>query len=240
MILDSFQLHGKNALVTGSSRGMGAAIALALRAGRRQCRAAWFEVRSSRSDPDRCRDRRSSHAALDRRSYPAPQRRRRLLDQAIEALGSIDILVNNAGITRRAPPSTIPWRPGRSSRHKPHQPVSPVPMRSPPHARTRIRQDHQHGISLSFQGGITVPAYAAAKGAVAQLTKALANEWAARGVQVNAIAPGYMATDLTQALQDDSTSFPANPRTHPSRHAGVLRTTLQAPPFFSRLPRATT
>ena len=58
---------------------------------------------------------------------------------------------------------------------------------------------------LSFQGGIIVPAYAAAKGGVAQLTKALANEWAARGVQVNAIAPGYMATELTQALQNDST-----------------------------------
>ena len=56
---------------------------------------------------------------------------------------------------------------------------------------------------LSFQGGITVPSYAAAKGGVAQLTKALANEWAARGVQVNAIAPGYMETDLTEALQND-------------------------------------
>jgi len=56
---------------------------------------------------------------------------------------------------------------------------------------------------LSFQGGITVPSYAAAKGGVAQLTKALANEWAAKGVQVNAIAPGYMETDLTEALQND-------------------------------------
>jgi 2-deoxy-D-gluconate 3-dehydrogenase len=56
---------------------------------------------------------------------------------------------------------------------------------------------------LSFQGGITVPSYAAAKGGVAQLTKALANEWAAKGVQVNAIAPGYMQTDLTEALQND-------------------------------------
>ena len=58
---------------------------------------------------------------------------------------------------------------------------------------------------LSFQGGITVPAYAAAKGGVAQLTKALANEWASKGVNVNAIAPGYMATDLTEALQKDPT-----------------------------------
>jgi 2-deoxy-D-gluconate 3-dehydrogenase len=58
---------------------------------------------------------------------------------------------------------------------------------------------------LSFQGGIIVPAYAAAKGGVGQLTKALANEWAACGIQVNAIAPGYMATDLTEALQNDPT-----------------------------------
>ena len=57
---------------------------------------------------------------------------------------------------------------------------------------------------LSFQGGIRVPAYAAAKGSVAQLTKALANEWAGRGVNVNAIAPGYIRTDNTQALQDDA------------------------------------
>ncbi len=56
---------------------------------------------------------------------------------------------------------------------------------------------------LSFQGGITVPGYAASKGGVAQLTKAFANEWAARGVNVNAVAPGYIATDNTQALQDD-------------------------------------
>ena len=58
---------------------------------------------------------------------------------------------------------------------------------------------------LSFQGGITVPAYAAAKGGLAQLTKALANEWASNGINVNAIAPGYMATDNTQALRDDPT-----------------------------------
>ena len=62
---------------------------------------------------------------------------------------------------------------------------------------------------LSFQGGITVPGYAAAKGGVAQLTKALANEWAGRNVQVNAIAPGYIATDVTAALQQDAARNPA-------------------------------
>jgi len=65
---------------------------------------------------------------------------------------------------------------------------------------------------LSFQGGILVPAYAAAKGGVAQLTKALANEWAAKGINVNAIAPGYMATDNTVALRKRSCAWPPNTR----------------------------
>ena len=69
---------------------------------------------------------------------------------------------------------------------------------------------------LSFQGGITVPGYAAAKGGVAQLTKALANEWAGRNVQVNAIAPGYIATDNTTALRDD----PVRDSGHPGAHSG--------------------
>ena len=73
---------------------------------------------------------------------------------------------------------------------------------------------------LSFQGGITVPGYAASKGGVAQLTKALANEWAARGVNVNAVAPGYIATDNTQALQDDPVRSASDPRPDPGRALG--------------------
>ena len=93
---------------------------------------------------------------------------------------------------------------------------------------------------LSFQGGIRVPAYAAAKGGVAQLTKALANEWAGRGVNVNAIAPGYMRTDNTRALRDDPVRYAAtSPRASP-RAAGASRRISRAPSCFSRpRPRTT-
>jgi 2-deoxy-D-gluconate 3-dehydrogenase len=129
-----------------------------------------------------------------------------LISQTIAGLGSIDILVNNAGITRRAPAvdfSTVDWDDVLSTN------LTSVFRLCQCAGRAMLAQGSGKIINvaslLSFQGGITVPAYAAAKGGVAQLTKALANEWAARGVQVNAIAPGYMATDLTEALQSDAT-----------------------------------
>jgi 2-deoxy-D-gluconate 3-dehydrogenase len=129
-----------------------------------------------------------------------------LVDQAIQALGSIDILINNAGITRRAPAvdyALADWEDVIATN------LTSVFRLCQCAARPMLERGTGKIVNiaslLSFQGGITVPAYAAAKGGVAQLTKALANEWAARGIQVNAIAPGYMATDLTQALQNDDT-----------------------------------
>ena len=86
---------------------------------------------------------------------------------------------------------------------------------------------------LSFQGGVRVPAYAAAKGGVAQLTKALANEWAGRGVNVNAIAPGYMRTDNTQALRDDPVRYAADSRADSRRPLGRARRSRRR----RRLPR---
>src|SRR5919106_989642 len=125
---------------------------------------------------------------------------------AVVAFGQLDILVNNAGTVRRAPAAdhgdedwdfvvevnlTSVFRLARSA------------------GRHFLAQGRGKIVNiaslLSFQGGITVPGYAAAKGGVAQLTKALANEWAGRGVNVNAIAPGYMKTDNTTALQKDET-----------------------------------
>jgi 2-deoxy-D-gluconate 3-dehydrogenase len=135
-----------------------------------------------------------------------PDRVPRLMDQAIASLGSVDILINNAGITRRAPAvdyAIADWNDVIATN------LTSVFRLCQCAARPMLERGFGKIVNiaslLSFQGGIIVPAYAAAKGGVAQLTKALANEWAARGVQVNAIAPGYMATDLTEALQNDPT-----------------------------------
>ena len=204
MILDSFRLTGMNALVTGSSRGMGASIAVALaEAG------ANVALHGSKSVPldviDRVRATGVRHAALAA-DLTNPENAVGLIEEAIAALGSIDILVNNAGITRRAPAIDFPvaaWNEVLDTN------LTSLFRLCQQAARPMLERGSGKIINmaslLSFQGGITVPAYAAAKGAVAQLTKALANEWSARGLQVNAIAPGYMATELTQALQDDST-----------------------------------
>ena len=128
----------------------------------------------------------------------------RLVADTLAAMGRFDILVNNAGTIRRAPAADVAdadW-----------DAVIEVNLTS---AFRLSRAAGHHMLErgagrivniaslLSFQGGLTVPAYAAAKGGLAQLTKALANEWAARGVNVNAIAPGYIRTDNTRALQDD-------------------------------------
>jgi 2-deoxy-D-gluconate 3-dehydrogenase len=122
----------------------------------------------------------------------------------VAALGSIDILVNNAGIIRRAPAvdfSELDWDEVMAAD------LTSVFRLSQSAGRHMLAQGSGKIINiaslLSFQGGVRVPAYAAAKGGVAQVTKALANEWAEKGVQVNAIAPGYMETDNTEALRAD-------------------------------------
>jgi 2-dehydro-3-deoxy-D-gluconate 5-dehydrogenase len=204
LILDSFRLTGKNALVTGSSRGMGAAIAVALaQAG---ADVALHASRSVSADViQRVAETGVRHVALAA-DLSHPDRAPELMDQAIAALGSIDILINNAGITRRAPAidySIADWNDVIATN------LTSVFRLCQCAARPMIERGSGKIVNiaslLSFQGGVTVPAYAAAKGGVAQLTKALANEWTSRGVQVNAIAPGYMATELTEALQNDPT-----------------------------------
>jgi 2-deoxy-D-gluconate 3-dehydrogenase len=204
LILDSFRLTGKNALVTGSSRGMGAAIAVALaQAG---ANVALHASQSVSADVvQSVAETGVRHVSLTA-DLRHPARAPELIEQTIAALGSIDILINNAGITRRAPAvdySLEDWNDVLATN------LTSVFRLCQCAARPMLEQGFGKIVNiaslLSFQGGITVPAYAAAKGAVAQLTKAFANEWAARGVQVNAIAPGYMATQLTEALQNDPT-----------------------------------
>jgi len=129
---------------------------------------------------------------------------KRGFQEAVAKLGGLDILVNSHGITRRHKAEEFPiedWdeviEVNLTSVFQLCQLAGHIMLEK---GRGKIINIAS---MLSFSGGITVPAYAASKGGVAQLTKALANEWAGRGVNVNAIAPGYMATDLTQAILDD-------------------------------------
>jgi len=201
--LTLFDLTGKVALVTGASRGLGAAMALALAdAG------ADVAVHASEQAPvttenaikQKGRQSRSFIANLARREQTTG-----LVPAVISAFGRLDILVNNAGTIRRKPAAEHPddwWdeviEVNLSSVFRLSRAVGA-------HMLERGGGGKIVNVAslLSFQGGITVPGYAAAKGGVAQLTKALANEWAGRRINVNAIAPGYMNTDNTTALQAD-------------------------------------
>lgn len=199
MIIDSFRLTGKNALVTGSSRGLGAGIAVALaEAG---ANVALHEVPNTIMDRIAATGVRHISLVADLRD---PELCPGLVEQTVAALGSIDILVNNAGMIRRAPAvdfSIADWDEVMVTN------LTSAFRLCQSAGRHMLKQGSGKIINiaslLSFQGGVTVPSYAAAKGGIAQLTKALANEWAAKGVQVNAIAPGYMETDNTAALRKD-------------------------------------
>jgi 2-deoxy-D-gluconate 3-dehydrogenase len=208
--LDFFRLDGKVALVTGASRGLGRGIATALASA-----GAEVVLHSSTAPAsdvaaaiEGATGRRTAALTADLHDRAAADR---LMTDALAAFGRIDILVNNAGIIRRQPAADHGddiW-----------DEVLEVNLSSVFRlSRAAGRQMLERGSGgkiiniasmLSFQGGITVPGYAAAKGGLVQLTKALANEWAAQGINVNAIAPGYFATDNTQALRADAARYRA-------------------------------
>jgi len=197
-----FRLDGRVALVTGAGTGIGAAIARALaEAG------ADVACHGNKHVPN---DTAAAITKLGRRAavVTGDVRERGTADALVEAtvreLGAIDILVNNAGTIRRAPAvdfSDDDWAAVVDVN------LSAVFRLCRAAGRQMLGRGGGKIVNiaslLSFQGGITVPAYAASKGGVAQLTKALANEWAGRGVNVNAIAPGYILTDNTAALAAD-------------------------------------
>src|SRR6202051_2774721 len=204
MVLETFQLNGKNALVTGSRRGLGAAIAVALAE-------AGANVACHGRDPNPGATCDAISAAGRKTFYfPAdladPNSCTVLFEKTIAEFGSIDILVNNAGTIRRAPAAEYPmefWDELIAVHLTAAFRLSQLAGR---HMLQRGLGGKIVNIAslLSFQGGVFVPAYAAAKGGIAQLTKALANEWASQGVNVNAIAPGYMETRNTAPLRAEA------------------------------------
>ena len=201
-----FSLEGKVALVTGGATGIGQAVAVALaQAG---ADVAVTENRSPASETVRrvkAAGQRCITLPLDLGTL-SPESAAEFRTQAEAELGPVDILVNNAGIIRRAPAaehSFDNWSAVLQVN------LNAVWLLSREFGAGMLAREQGKIINvaslLSFQGGINVPGYTSSKHAVAGLTKALANEWAARGVQVNAIAPGYIATDNTRALREDET-----------------------------------
>ncbi len=203
-ILDQFRLDGKVALVTGCRRGIGRAMALGLA----EAGADIVGVSKSLELQDSEIERQVKALGRDFAAYQCDFADRQALYGFIQSVQRdvprVDILVNNAGTILRRPAVEHPdeyW-----------DTILEVNLNAQfilarEFGRAMVERGSGKIIFtaslLTFQGGITVPGYAASKGGVGQLTKALANEWAAKGVNVNAIAPGYVATDNTQALRAD-------------------------------------
>jgi 2-deoxy-D-gluconate 3-dehydrogenase len=198
---NSFDLTGKSAIVTGASTGLGRGMALALaRAGadivltdRTTTESVALEVRAI--------GRRAVTVVADLQDMSSIST---IVGTAIRELGKVDILINTAGIIRRTPAiefREVDWDEVMTVNAK------AVFFLAQAAARDMMTRSWGKIVNtaslLAFQGGILVPSYAASKGAVAQITKALANEWAPHGITVNAIAPGYMATNNTRALRED-------------------------------------
>ncbi|MEG3130166.1 2-dehydro-3-deoxy-D-gluconate 5-dehydrogenase KduD [Pantoea cypripedii] len=202
MILNAFCLEGKVALVTGCNTGLGQGMALGL------AQAGCDIIGVNRAGPD---DTAEKVIALGRRFWSIqadltqPATVPHIVEQAVAQAGHIDILVNNAGIIRREDAlnfSEKDWDDVMNINSK------SLFFLSQQVARQFIAQGRGGKIiniasMLSFQGGIRVPSYTASKSAVMGLTRLMANEWAKHGINVNAIAPGYMATNNTQQIRDD-------------------------------------
>lgn len=204
-ILDAFSLAGKVALVTGASRGLGQAMAVGLA----EAGADIAGLDRVPSCDETCEmvealGRRFMNIECDLLATPVADLNT-ITQQVADELGSLDILINNAGIIRRAPAlefSEQDW-----------DDVIDINLKALfflSQAAARIMQAQGKGkiiniaSMLSFQGGILVPSYTASKSGVAGLTRLMANEWAALGINTNAIAPGYMATDNTTPLRADA------------------------------------
>lgn len=203
--MNLFDLTGKTALVTGCKRGIGYAMAIALA----EAGADILGVSASLEKKDSAIEKAVKALGRNFKAYQADFSNRKQLYEFIEKVKkenpALDILVNNAGTIMRKPAAEHPdeyW----DTVIEVNQTAQFILTREI--GKEMIARGSGKIIFtaslLTFQGGITVPGYAASKGAVGSLTKAFANEWASKGVNVNAIAPGYIATDNTDALRKDA------------------------------------
>ena len=196
-----FSLEGKVALVTGANTGLGQGIALALAAAGADIAGAGIVPASETEEKVKALGRRFVNIEANLITVEPVQR---VLDEALAGLGRVDILVNNAGLIRRA--DAVDFS------EKDWDDVMNVNIKS---AFFMSQAAGKHFIAqgggkiiniasmLSFQGGVRVPSYTASKSGIAGITRLLANEWAVKGVNIHAIAPGYMATDNTAQLRAD-------------------------------------
>jgi 2-dehydro-3-deoxy-D-gluconate 5-dehydrogenase len=199
--MNPFDLSGRVALVTGANTGIGQAIAVALAQAGADVALAGRSAADETAGLVRAEGRRAILIGADLSSIAPVEG---VVEQTVSDLGGIDILVNNAGIIRRADAvdfTEADWDAVIDTNLK------SLFFLSQAAGRRMIEAGRGKIINiaslLSFQGGIRVPSYTASKSGVAGLTKLLANEWAAKGLNVNAIAPGYIATNNTAALQAD-------------------------------------
>jgi 2-deoxy-D-gluconate 3-dehydrogenase len=200
-----FDLTGKTALVTGTSGGLGAAMAIGLA----EAGASIVAISSSNSNST-VEAVRAIGGQIEQISADLSQADtlESVFERAVSCFGKIDILVNNAGIIRRTPAadhSAKDWQDVIDLN------LNSVFYLSQLAGRHMLERGSGKIINiasmLSYQGGINVPGYTASKHAVAGLTKALANEWASRGIQINAIAPGYMTTNNTAPILADEARY---------------------------------
>jgi 2-dehydro-3-deoxy-D-gluconate 5-dehydrogenase len=204
-VLDRFSLRGKGAIVTGASRGLGRAMALALAEAGADIVAVDVEPLEEVSAAVSERGPRCATRALDLLAL-TPEAAAELMAWSRSQFDDISILVNNAGMIRRAPAA-------ETSPEDWHAVIG-LNLTAPfflaqALGQSLLREERPGSIinvvsMNSFQGGMEVPAYTASKHGLLGVTRALANEWTGRGIRVNGIAPGWMATDLTVALREDS------------------------------------
>ncbi len=205
MVLDSFKLNGKAALVTGAAQGLGQGMALGL------AEAGADVVLLDRNPADetaeliRAMGRNASVLQVDLRGLE-PLRAEAIITECVSAMGRLDILFNNAGIIRRS--AAIDFA------QEDWEAVLSINLSA---AFYLCQAAARHWVALgqggkivntasmlSYQGGMFVPSYTAAKSAIAGITRALANEWARHGINVNAVAPGYFETDVTAGIRSDA------------------------------------